>query len=145
MRLLLVLLVVASLSVISFGSSYGQTLQPITAIAAQIVVQDANGNLVAYLEITKINVNDLPTLSHGIDQRPDIFHQSSIVLYGQNYDLFEAKNVVVSSSANVISKNSISLMVGNKPEVLAVANHDGFPVVPGDKVTTYWKILRLAS
>lgn len=143
MKMLRALLLVTSLA-ISFGSSYAQT-QPKISIYAQIVIQDSNGNLVAYLESARIDITDLNTLSKLIDQNPNVFHKSAIALDDQRYDLIKATSVIVHSSATIVSGETISNSNGPTTEILAQANHDGYPVVSGDKVTTYWTMLRPAS
>jgi hypothetical protein len=143
MRLLSALLVVTSIGIMSFGNSYAQT--PNIIIYAQIVIQDANGNLVAYLESGRVTINDLDALNKLIDQNADIFQKSTLTINNQNYDLIKAKDVVIHSSATIVSENTISGSNGVNKVVLVSVTYDGYPVVKGDKVTTYWTILRPAS
>lgn len=145
MRAILFFLVVVSVGIIPLGNSYGQTTGQITDIYAQILIQDSSGNLVAYMEPKTITVTDIDALNKIIDQRPDLFHKSTITIADNNYDLIKTTNIVQHSYASVVSRNSIDYIIGNSAVPLVVVVHDGYPVVPGDKVTTYWTILRLSS
>ena len=140
---LVILFLVASL-VASFGSSYAQSPPPIS-IYAQIKVQDANGNLVEYLESDTITITDLNLLNKLIDHNPDVFHKSAITIDGQKFDLIKASNVVVHSYPTIVSGDTITSSNATRQEILVEAYHDGYPAVPGDKVTTYWTILRPSS
>ncbi|HEU5489022.1 MAG TPA: hypothetical protein VFV16_09400, partial [Candidatus Nitrosotalea sp.] len=68
-----------------------------------------------------------------------------VMLGDQKYELIKATDVLVHSSPTIVSENFISANSANSQEILALADHDGYPVVKGDKVTTYWTILRPAS
>lgn len=143
MRLLLVLLVVISLTAISFDNSYAQTPQQIF-VYAQIEIQDSNGNLVAYLESGNISITDLNAFNRLIDSRPDLFHKSVITVNDQNYDLIKTTNVVVHTYPTIVSNNQIT-SASKGFEVVVTAYHDGYPVLAGDKVTTNWTIIRPSS
>lgn len=146
MRAILFFLVVVSLGMISVDNSYGQTTKQINDIYVQITIQDSNGNLVAYLEPKKIVVTDIDVLDKFIDTAPDLFHKSTMTIAGNNYDLIKATYVAVQhSSATIVSRNSIDYINGNSTVSLVFVDHDGYPVVPGDKVTIYWTILRPSS
>lgn len=143
MKLLVALFLFVSLLVTSFGNSYAQTSQ--IAIYAQIEVQDANGNLVEYLESGTVKITDLNALNQLIDHNPDVFHKTTITLGDQSYDLFKATNVVAHKYPTIVSQNTIATSNATSRVVLVSVDHDGYPAIPGDKVTTYWTILRPSS
>ncbi len=49
---------------------------------------------------------------------------------------------VIHSSPTVVSKSIISNRQENYAENLVYADHDGYPVIIGDKVITTWTIIR---
>lgn len=130
---------------VSFANSYAQTPQNSIAIHVQIKVENSDGALVAYLETDKVIVTDYANLNSLLDTNSPILHKKIISIGDQKYELIKATDVLIHTSPTIVSENLISAEGGNSKELLAIADHDGYPVVKGDKVTTYWTILRPAS
>ncbi len=131
---------------VPFASSYAQTPQNNMAIHVQIKVENSAGALVAYLETDKVIITDYANLNALLDTNSPVLHKKIVTEGNQKYELIKATDVLVHSSPTIVSENLISATGGNqKPELLAIADHDGYPVVKGDKVTTYWTILRPVS
>jgi len=130
---------------ISFAGSYAQTPQNNMAVYVQIRVENSDGALVSYLESDKVIITDYANLNALLDTNSPILHKKMVTEGGQKYELIKATDVVVHSSPTIVSENYISSVGGNSQEILALADHDGYPVVKGDKVTTYWTILRPVS
>lgn len=128
----------------SIGNSYAQTPQNNLVIFAQIEIQDSSGNLVSYLEAPQITVLDMAKLNLLLDQNSPVFQKSFISNGNQKFEIIKATDIVIHPSATIVSQNTISASNGKTTEVLAIANHDGYPVVKGDKVTVYWTIIRPA-
>lgn len=144
MKLLLALLV-ACVLVPSLASSYAQTQQNNMAIHVQIKIENSDGSLVAYLETDKVIVTDYASLNSLLNANSPILHKKIITVGDQKYEMIKATDVLVHQSSTIVSENLISAQGGNSAnELLAIADHDGYPVVKGDKVTTYWTILRPA-
>ncbi len=131
---------------VPFASSYAQTPQNSMAIQVQIKVENSDGALVAYLETDKVIVTDYASLNSLLDTNSPMLHKKIISIGDQKYELIKATDVLVHQSSTIVSENLISAEGGNQKSVtLAIADHDGYPVVKGDKVTTYWTILRPVS
>lgn len=129
-----------------FANSYAQTPPNNLAIHVQIKVENSDGALVAYLETDKVIVTDYASLSALLDTNSPILHKKIISVGDQKYELIKATDVLVHTSPTIVSENLISAQGGGiAPELLGIADHDGYPVIPGDKVTTYWTILRPVS
>lgn len=143
--MLRVLAVLALLSVVFLvpQHSYAQSSQ--LAIFVQIKVQDSNGNLVAYLEPSRITVTNLVALNQLLDSNSPVF-QKSFVTNGQlKFEVIKATDEYVHRSGTIVSQNFMSSYNGKTAQVVVLANHDGYTVVPGDKVTSYWTVIRPAS
>ena len=136
---------IALVLMVSFSSSYAQTSQNNLAIYVQIKVENSDGTLVSYLETDKVIVHDTASLNALLDSNSPILHKKIVTLGDQKYELIKATDVLVHSSPTIVSENFISATSGGKTQLLALADHDGYPVVKGDRVTTYWTILRPAS
>ena len=144
MKLLLGVIMVSVLMV-SFTNSYAQIPQNNIAIHVQVKVENSDGALVSYLETSRVIVTDYAGLKELLDTNSPILHKKIISIGDQKYELVKATGVLVHSSPTIISENFISADSSNSHELIAIAEHDGYPVVKGDKVTTYWTILRPVS
>ena len=144
MKLLLGVIMVSVL-MLSFSNSYAQTPQNNIAIHVQIKVENSDGALVSYLETDKVIIIHYADLNALLDTNAPVLHKKIVMLGDQKYELIQATDVLVHSSPTIVSENFISANSGTSQEILALADHDGYPVVKGDKVTTYWSILRPAS
>src|SRR6478752_10447210 len=142
---LLLGVIIAFILMISFSNSYAQTPQNNIAIHVQIKVENSDGALVSYLETDKVIIEDYASLNALLDTNAPVLHKKIVMLGDQKYELIKATDVLVHSSPTIVSENFISANSANSQEILALADHDGYPVVKGDKVTTYWTILRPAS
>lgn len=119
--------------------------QQIVGIYLQVVVQDSSGNLVSYLETSRVEITDPAKLNQLIDQNMNQLKSNIINVGGQNLEIIKLNNTIVAHYPNVIPQDQISVSTRHVTEVLAVASHDGYPVVLGDKVTKYWTIIRTAA
>jgi hypothetical protein len=144
MRYLLVVIVLASFFIIPIGNSYAQT-QNNLAMFVQIKVVDSGGNLVSYMECTKITIVDVAKLNQLLNQNSPVFAKSFVTNGDQKFEVIKANDTVVHPSATIVSQNLISETNGQRSQVLAIADHDGYPVILGDKATAYWTIIRPAS
>lgn len=144
MKLLLGIIMISVLMV-SFSNSYAQTPQNNIAIHVQIKVENSDGGLVSYLETDKVIITDYANLNALLDTNAPVLHKKIVTLGDQKYELIKATDILIHSSPTIVSENFISANSANSQEILALADHDGYPVVKGDKVTTYWTILRPAS
>lgn len=147
MRPLLLAVITGSILILSSGSSFAQSppQEHLLGIYAQIVVQDSSGNLVAYLETSRVTIVNTVRLNQLIDQNMAQFQASQISVAGQDLQMLKATESIVHSSPVIVSQNLISVKTSNGVEALVYADHDGYPVAPGDKVTTYWTIIRALS
>ena len=144
MKLLAILF--ALVLMVSFSNSYAQSPQNNIVIHVQIKVENSDGALVSYLETDKVIITDYASLNALLDTNAPVLHKKIISIGDQKYELIKATDVLVHTSPTIVSENLISAEGGGKSsELLALADHDGYPVVKGDKVTTYWTILRPAS
>src|SRR5574337_621132 len=147
MRYLLLALVIGGIMVSSIGTSFAQTVGPaqqVIGIYAQVEVQDSSGNLVSYLETSRVTIADPAKFNQLIDQNMGQFTSSIINVGGQNLEVLKANDTVVHTYPTIVSQNLISMKTASGVETLVSANHDGYAVLKGDKVTTYWTIIRTA-
>lgn len=123
--------------------SYAQT--PNIIIFVQIKVRDSSGNLVSYMESTKITLANVDTLSKLLDQGSPQMAKTIMQSGGQKFEVIKINDTITQPSQTVVSKNIISATDGKSSKIVLVADHDGYPVVKGDVTTAYWTIIRPAS
>ena len=144
MRYVIIAIIVASFCIMPIGTSYAQT-QNNLAIFVQIKVTNSNGDLVSYMECSKIAVIDVARLNLLLDQNSPVFQKSIVTNGQQKFEVIKANDTIIHPSATIVSQNMISETNGQRSQVLAVADHDGYPVVRGDKAIAYWTIIRPVS
>lgn len=150
MRILVILLVLVSVCALSLGTSYADSISSTLEskkiyVFAQVEVRNSDDNLVAYLEVKKIVIFDLAKLNQLLDENSEKIQKSTITLDGKNYEMIKGVGTVVHTSTTVVSKSVISNNQGDSSEILVQADHDGYPVVSGDRVTTTWTIIQPLS
>jgi hypothetical protein len=112
-----------------------------TFIFVQTQIRNSDDQLVAYLEANKITILQPERLDKFLDSKSVV---STITRGGQNYDIIQielARNV---EETDVISKTVLGTLENNEPVLLAVSDHDGYPIVSGDTITSIWTIVRPA-
>jgi len=134
----------ASIGIVPIIPSYAQTPNPVS-IFLQIQVRDSNGALVSYMETHLVTITDMVKLNLLLDQKSPVFEKSIITNGGQKFEVIKATDNEVHTSGTIVSQNMISVTDGKHSQVLAVADHDGYPVIPGDNVTAYWTLVRPVS
>ncbi|MGI0088437.1 MAG: hypothetical protein ACREBI_10860 [Nitrosotalea sp.] len=148
MRLGLYFLAVSSVLLLSTGVSFAQSPaapSPILGVYAQIVVHDSTGNLVSYLETDRVKIVDPETFSQLINSNINLFQRSLTSVGGHEIEILKVNDSIVHASPTIVSLNLVSETTPNGKQNFVFADHDGYPVVPGDRVTTYWTIIRQAS
>jgi len=75
----------------------------------------------------------------------NLFKSTIINVGGQNLEILKVNDTFVHHSPTIVSQNLISVNTSHGIEILVTADHDGYPVIPGDKVTSYWTIIRTAA
>jgi hypothetical protein len=140
MRVVLASLLLSVVFVSLIGNSYAQSDQTRpTLIFVQTVVRNSDGQLVAYLEANKIFVPSLDLLNAYLDTQSP---QRTFVNAGKSYDLIHLEFPQNISGYDVVSKTAFGIVVDNKQVMIAYSDHDGYPLVAGDTVTSIWTIVR---
>ena len=63
---------------------------------------------------------------------------------GQDYEVIQVDLTKKVQDTDVISKTVLGVMENDKPVLLAVSDHDGYPIISGDTITSIWTIIRPA-
>lgn len=113
------------------------------AMSSQIIVRDSNQNLVAYLEVNKIEYVSLGALHKFLDSELNDSDQI-ISKNGQDLQVIRRSIDYTADSDNVISDTTLNANFDGKLVTLVRPIHDGIPVRAGDTITILWTFVRAA-
>jgi hypothetical protein len=122
-------------------SAYGQSANNNFFIFVHINIRDSSGNLIAYQEGYNIQITDLELLNKLLDKQPVV---STMQKDGKNYEIVQLTYNDKFDSPTVIANSGVGITVKGKDLFLANYQHDGYPLIKGDTVTSIWTIIRPA-
>ena len=150
--LFLVLLVVPFLVGIIFSftnNSYGQSIEDEnnflskteTFIFVQTFVENSDGELVTYLTSDKFS--DLYLRELDILLESEVSEKDPIIsIEGQKYQVIKRKQTISHDRDNVIASTMLAYSQSGTLKTVARFAHDGYPIIPGDKVQSVWTFLK---
>ncbi|MGI0008924.1 MAG: hypothetical protein ACRD92_04815 [Nitrosopumilaceae archaeon] len=127
-------------------NSYGQTQQEsgntTFFIFVQTQIRNSDNQLIAYLEADKkIIILDPRLLNNFLDLRTPI---STLTREGQQFEIIKIDLQNQITESNTISKTALATVADGRQIIMAYSDHDGYPIVFGDTVTSSWVIIRPA-
>jgi len=144
LRILLITFIIALLCPFLIENSYGQTLQESSnttfIIFVQTQIRNSDNQLIAYLEADKeIIILEPALLNNFLDSRTPI---STLTSRGEKFEIIRVDVQKMITESDTISKTALATIVDDRPTVMAYSDHDGYPIVLGDTVTSSWVIIR---
>jgi len=147
---LLIIFSIGTMMVLSLQSySFAQTsssdkpifFQGHTFIFVQTFVHNSQGQLVTYIASDKFSSINTKALKNLLD-----FEQSEndpiININGEKFQVIKRQVTIPYEKENVIASTIIAHSTKGVLNLVARFAHDGYPLVPGDKVTTVWTFIR---
>jgi len=147
---LLIIFSIGTLMVLSLQSySFAQTSpsdkpnfsQGDTFIFVQTFVRNSQGQLVTYLASDKFSTINFDALKRLLD-----FEQSEndpiITINEKKFQVIKRQVTIPYERENVIASTIIAHSTQGVLSQVARFAHDGYPLIPGDKVTTVWTFIR---
>jgi len=112
-----------------------------TFIFVQTFVRNSQGQLVTYLASDKFSSINMGALKRLLD-----FEESEndpiITINGKKFQVIKRQVTIPYEKENVIASTIIAHSTQGKLSQVARFAHDGYPLIPGDKVTTVWTFIR---
>jgi len=105
----------------------------------QFEYRDSNGQLFAYTQEFNPFIQDMDALNNFLDTAP-----KQITKKVGKYEVITTQGTIKYDRTTTSSKTTLGDMVEGKYVIYAVADHDGYPVIPGDTLTTTWTAIRLS-
>ena len=109
------------------------------ALYAQFEYRNSNGQLFAYTQEFNPFIQDMDALNNFLDTAP-----KQITKNVGKYEVITTQGTIKYDRTTTSSKTTLGDMVEGKYVIYAVADHDGYPVIPGDTLTTTWTAIRLS-
>ncbi len=130
------------------NSSYGQSedennflSKTETFIFVQTFVENSDGELVIYLTSDKFSDLYLRELDNLLES--EVTEKDPIVsIEGQKYQVIKRKQTISHDRENVIASTMLAYSQSGALKTVARFAHDGYPIIPGDKVQSVWTFLK---
>jgi len=130
------------------NSSYGQSedennflSKTETFIFVQTFVENSDGQLVTYLTSDKFS--DLYLRELDILLESEVSEKDPIIsIQGQKYQVIKRKQTISHDRDNVIASTMLADSQNGALKTVARFAHDGYPIIPGDKVQSVWTFLK---
>ncbi len=110
-----------------------------TVLYTQFEYRDSNGQLFAYTQKFNPFIPDMDALNDFLDTAP-----KQITKNVGKYEVITTQGTIKYDRSTISSKTTFGDMVEGKYVIYAVADHDGYPTVTGDTLTTTWIAIRLS-
>ena len=110
-------------------------------IFVQTFVHNSQGQLVTYLASDKFTSIDFQALKNLLDTE-ESENDPIINIKGKNFQVIKRQLTIPYEKENVIASTIIAHSSQGELNMVARFAHDGYPLVPGDAVTTIWTFIR---
>jgi len=142
--LIILLLVIVFFTTIEI--SYSQLVSPkhvqdVPQVLLQLQLRNSDGQLVAYVEATKILRINSDLLNEYLDTLPS---KKAITIDGKNYELFQFQR----RTETFVKTHSMALFdlkvlpIDGTSRTALTMNHDAYQVEAGDKISVFWTVIR---
>ena len=147
---LLILFSIGTLAILSLPSnSFAQTnpeektlvSEHRTFIFVQTFVRNSEGQLVTYLASDKFSTINFDALQNLLDFE-ESENDAIITINDAKFQVIKRQVTIPYERENVIASTIIAHSTQGVLNHVARFAHDGYPLIPGDKVTTVWTFIR---
>jgi len=115
-----------------------------TFIFVQTFLRDSEGNLITYLGSNEFTHLDLTALDQLLEMEVSE-NDPIITIDGKKFQVIKRVMKIPYHIENSIASTLLANEVNGKTVIVARFAHDGYPLVPGDIVTSIWTFIRPAQ
>ena len=110
-------------------------------IFVQTIVENSEGQLVTYLASDKFTDIDQKGLNSLLDV--DASENDPVInIEGKKFQIIQRQLNIIYGRENVISSTIMAHTQNGSLKMVARFAHDGYPILPGEKVTSIWTFIR---
>ena len=103
----------------------------------QFEYRDSNGKLFAYVEESDPFIPDVDALNNFLDKAPE-----QIIKNVGSFEVITIQGTIKYERSTFSAKTTLGEIEEGRHVVYAIADHDGYPVIPGDTLKTTWTAIR---
>jgi len=111
-------------------------------IFVQSTIRNSDGTLIAYLESSKFTDLIKPLLESFLDFEASLGADPLITIDGQNYQVIRRVHSQSFISDGLVASTILYDTIDGKKTVLARFTHDGYSIISGDTLETFWTFVR---
>lgn len=120
---------------------YSQSLE-VPLILVQTTLRDSDGNLIAHLESNKFTDVNVSALNSFLDYQASFATDPVYEVGDKKFQLMKREMSVTIDKERVVASTLLIDARDERNTLLVRFAHDGFPVIPGDQVTSVWTFFR---
>jgi len=135
--LLATTLILSSIFVITYAQNEDSTQTNDIILHTQFEYRDSNGKLFAYVEESDPFIPDVDALNNFLDKAPE-----QIIKNVGSFEVITIQGTITYDRSTFSAKTTLGDIEEGRHVVYAIADHDGYPVIPGDTLKTTWTAIR---
>ena len=135
--LLAITLILSSIFVITYAQNGDSTQTNDIILHTQFEYRDSNGKLFAYVEESDPFIPDVDALNNFLDKAPE-----QIIKNVGSFEVITIQGTITYDRSTFSAKTTLGDIEEGRHVVYAIADHDGYPVIPGDTLKTTWTAIR---
>ena len=141
----LVIFLILGFAVIPFviSHAYSQSLD-VPLILVQTTLRDSDGNLIAHLESVKFTYVNVPALNSFLDYEASRADTIDLIFEvgDKKFQLMKRVLTITIDEEKVVASTFLLDGRGDESILLIRFAQDGYPVIPGDQLTSVWTFYR---
>ena len=132
-------LILSSIFVITYAQNEDgtQTNTHDIILHTQFEYRDSNGKLFAYVEESDPFIPDVDALNNFLDKAPE-----QIIKNVGSFEVITIQGTIKYERSTFSAKTTLGSIEEGIRVTYAIADHDGYPVIPGDTLKTTWTAIR---
>ena len=137
--LLATTLILSSIFVITYAQNEDSIQINDIILHTQFEYRDSNGKLFAYVEEDDPFIPDVEALNNFLDKAPE-----QIIKNVGSFEVITIQGTIKYERSTFSAKTTLGDIEEGRHVIYAIADHDGYPVIPGDTLKTTWTAIRLS-
>jgi len=141
------LVLFVGIGTLAFAQTQPATIAEEQTVHAEVIVRDSQGNLVAYLQAYRFDINQEildRLLVQALETEEEVLGKSSVIIKdGKEYQVVKFTTQDVFNVEQIRTWDGIVVSIGSEEDVYFIRFfHDAIPVKPGDTQLVVWTVTK---
>lgn len=141
------LVLFVGIGTLAFAQTQPATIAEEQTVHAEVIVRDSQGNLVAYLQAYRFDINQEildRMLAEDLETGEEVLGKSSVIIKdGKEYQVVKFTTQDVFNVEQIRTRDGIVVSIGSGEDVNLIRfHHDSIPVIPGDTQLVVWTVTK---